>query len=150
VLGADHTWSPERVAELLGDDYGDNPSKHVLGRDHGLVEFFWHRSGAREPWAGEHFTVQAHRLRYGDPETVNRVIRERYGAFPEPVAFGEVSALLTDRGVRLAEVPYPADPDEMRAYWQPEARTMAYVVAGSYYGRAGDLYSVVSPSAGTP
>jgi hypothetical protein len=148
VLGADHTWSPERVAELFGDDYGDNPSKHSLGRDHGLVEFFWQRGGAREPWAGTHFSVQAHRLRLRDPETVNRAIRDRYGAFPGPVPFDEVGALLGDRGVSLAEVPYPADPHEMRTYWQPGSRTLVYVVAGSCYGRAGDLYKVLSP--GTP
>jgi hypothetical protein len=138
------------VVELFGDRYGENRPKNGMWRDHGLVEFFWHRRGGREPWVGEHFSVQAHRLRSGDPETVNRVIRERYGAFAEPVTFDEVSAVLTDRGVRLTEVPYPADPDEMRAFWQPAARTMAYVVAGSYYGRIGDLYRVVSPSAGTP
>ncbi|MEU8633751.1 hypothetical protein AB0C38_16385 [Amycolatopsis sp. NPDC048633] len=148
MLGAGHTWSPERVAELFGDDYGDNPSKHSLGRDHGLVEFFWQRSGSGQPWAGTHFSVQAHRLRYHDPSTVNGVLRERYGDFPDPVTFAEVSALLAERGVPLAEVPYPADPDEMRTYWQPGSRTLVYVVAGTYYGQAGDLYRVQSP--GTP
>jgi hypothetical protein len=145
VLGAGHTWSPERVASLLGDDYGDNPSKHSLVRDHGLVEFFWQRGTAREPWAGTHFSVQAHRLRYRDPSTVNDVIRDRYGAFPGPVTFDEVGALLADRGVPLAEVPYPAEQDEMRTYWQAGSRTMVYVVAGSYYGQAGDVYKVISP-----
>jgi hypothetical protein len=133
------------VAELLGDDYGDNPSDYSLGRDHGLAEFFWQRPGPGHPWAGTHFSVQAHRLRLRDPETVNRVIRGRYGAFPGPVPFAEVSAVLADRGVPLTEVPYPADPDEMRTYWQPGSRTMVYVVAGSYYGNAGDVYKVISP-----
>ena len=145
MLGADHTWSPERVASLLGDDCGANPSDYSLGRDHGLVEFFWQRPGPGHPWAGTHFSVQAHRLRYGDPELVNPAIRERYGAFPGTVAFDEVGALLAERGVPLAEVP---DPDEMRAYRQPGSRTTVYVVAGSYYGRAGDVYKVQSP--GTP
>ncbi|MEV6640834.1 hypothetical protein [Amycolatopsis sp. NPDC051371] len=145
MLGADHTWSPERVAELLGADYGDNPSKHSLGRDHGLVEFFWQRGSAREPWAGTHFSVQAHRLRYRDPELVNPAIRERYGAFPAPVTFDEVGAVLAERGVRLDEVPYPSDPDEVRTYWQPDSRTTIHVVAGSYYGTAGDVYKVISP-----
>jgi hypothetical protein len=150
VLGADHTWSPERVAGLLGAGYGDNLSKRSLWRDHGLVEFFWERRSGREPWVGTHFSVQAHRLRLRDPRTVNRVIRDRYGVFPGAVTFDEVSALLTARGVSLAEVLYPADPDEMRTYWQPEARIMVYVVAGSYHGQAGDLYRVASSSTGIP
>jgi len=133
------------VAELLGDDYGDNPSKHSLGRDHGLVEFFWQRPEPGVPWAGTHFSVQAHRLRYGDPELVNPAIRERYGAFPAPVPFDEVRALLTARGVPLDEVPHPVDPDEMRTFWQPGSRTRVYVVAGSYYGTDGDVYQVISP-----
>lgn len=145
MLGADHTWSPERVAELLGDDYGDNPSDHSLGRDHGLVEFFWQRPGPGQPWTGTHFSVQAHRLRHRDPELVDGLIRERYGAFPGPVTFDEVSALLADRGVPLSEVPYPADPDEIGTYWQADSRTLVYVVAGSYYGTAGDVYKVINP-----
>ncbi|VVJ17305.1 Uncharacterised protein [Amycolatopsis camponoti] len=146
MLGADHTWSPERVASLLGDDYGDNPSKHTLGRDHGLAEFFWQRPGPGHPWVGTHFSVQAHRLRYRDPEMINRLVRDRYGPFDGPVPFAEVSALLAARGVRLDEVPYPPDPDEMRTYRQPDAGILVSVVAGSYYGQAGDLYSVSSSS----
>ncbi len=133
------------MAELLGDDYGDNPSDHTLGRDHGLVEFFWQRPGPAHPWAGTHLSVQAHRLRYRDPELVNPAIRERYGAFPAPVPFDEVSALLTARDVPLDEVPHPVDPDEMRTFWQPGSRTRVYVVAGSYYGKPGDVYQVISP-----
>ncbi|MEV4053378.1 hypothetical protein AB0J55_19485 [Amycolatopsis sp. NPDC049688] len=148
MLGADRTWSPEQVAELLGDDYGDNPSQRSLGRDHGLVEFFWQRPGPRSPWNGTHFSVQAHRLRLRDPELVNRVIRERYGPFAGTVPFDEVAAVLTERGVPLAEVPYRPDPEEIRTYWQPGSRTMVSVVAGTYYGRAGDLYKITSP--GTP
>jgi hypothetical protein len=131
------------VAELFGGPYGDNPSKRFLWRDHGLVEFFWERAGRR--WVGTHFSVQAHRLRYRDPSTVNGVIRDRYGAFPDPVRFDEVEAVLAGRGVPLVEVPHPADPDEMRAYWHSGSRTMVYVVAGSYYGQAGDVYKVTSP-----
>ena len=137
------------MAELLGDDYGDNPSKHSLGRDHGLVEFFWQRASGREPWAGTHFSVQAHRLRYADPDWSTGMIRDRYGAFPGPVTFDEVSALLADRGVPLAEVPYPADPDEMRTYWQPASQTLVSVVAGTYYGQAGDLYRVRARAPGS-
>ncbi|MEA5362719.1 hypothetical protein VA596_24500 [Amycolatopsis sp., V23-08] len=150
MLGADRTWSPERVAELLGDDYGDNPSDHSLGRDHGLAEFFWQRSGPGQPWEGTHFSVQAHRLRVGDPELISPVLRERYGIVPVPVPFADVAALLEARDVALAEVPYPVDPAEMRTYWQPGSRTLVYVVAGSYYGRAGDVYKLVNPSSGTP
>ncbi|WP_410610380.1 hypothetical protein [Amycolatopsis sp. lyj-109] len=145
MLGADRTWSPEQVAELFGDHYGDNRSRRFLGRDHGLVEFFWERAGGR--WAGTHFSVQAHRLRSGGPETVNRVIRDRYGVFPGPVTFDEVAALLAARDVPLVEVPYP---DEIRTYWQPAARIMVYVVAGADYGQAGDLYRVASSSTGIP
>ncbi|WP_410669323.1 hypothetical protein [Amycolatopsis sp. cmx-4-68] len=132
------------MAELLGDDYGDNPSEYSLGRDHGMVEFFWQRPEPDSPWAGTHFSVQAHRLRY-DGDTVNPAIVDRYGAFSGPVPFEEVSALLTERGVPMTEVPYPLDPDELRAYWQPDSRTMVYVVAGSYYGITGDVYKVTSP-----
>lgn len=73
--------------ELLGDEFGDNPSKRSLFRDHGLVEFFWERVERR--WVGTHFSVQAHRLRYPEPGLVNRVIRDRYGDFPGPVTFEE-------------------------------------------------------------
>ncbi|SEC38590.1 hypothetical protein SAMN04489727_3565 [Amycolatopsis tolypomycina] len=150
MLGADHTWSPEQVAELFGDGYAENRGKNSMWRDHGLVEFFWQRRSGREPWVGTHFSVQAHRLRLRDPETVNRAIRDRYGVFPGPVTFDEVGALLTARAVSLVEVPFTADPDEMRTYWQPAARTMVYVVAGAYYGQAGDLYRVASSSTGIP
>lgn len=138
------------MTELLGDDYGDNPSKHSLGRDHGMVEFFWQRAEPGLPWAGTHFSVQAHRLRYGDPELVNPAIRARYGPFPGTVTFDEVSALLVERGVPLRQVPYPAEAGELRAYWQPEAHIMVSVVEGSYYGLAGDLYRVASSSTGIP
>lgn len=96
---------------------------------------------------GTHFSAQAHRLRLGDPETVNRVIRDRYGPFPGAVTFDEVSALRTARGVALAEVPYPAEPDELRTFRQPEAGIM---VAGTSYGHAGDLYRVASSTTGIP
>ncbi|MFG1644609.1 hypothetical protein ACGFMK_30360 [Amycolatopsis sp. NPDC049252] len=150
MLGADHTWSPERVANLLGDDYGDNPSDYSLGRDHGLVDFFWQRHGPKQPWTGTHFSVQAHRLRVGDPELISPVLRERYGVVPALVPFADVAALLEARGVPLVEKPYPVAPDEMRTYWQPGSRTLVSVVAGSSYGRAGDVYKVVNPSHGTP
>lgn len=136
------------MAELLGDDYGENRSKRGLWRDHGLVEFFWERNEGR--WEGTHFSVQAHRLRYAEPELVNRVIRDRYGAFPGPVTFDEVSTLLVERGVPLLEVPYPAEAGELRACWQPDAHIVVSVVEGSYYGRAGDLYRVASSSTGIP
>ncbi|MFJ7216636.1 hypothetical protein [Amycolatopsis sp. NPDC098790] len=136
------------MASLFGDDYGDNPSKHFLVRDHGLVEFYWER--VERHWVGTHFSVQAHRLRYAEPELVNRVIRDRYGAFPGPVTFAEVGGLLADRGVPLREVPYPAEAGELRAYWQPDAGIVISVVEGSYYGRAGDLYRVASSSTGIP
>ncbi|WIX97916.1 hypothetical protein QRX60_27965 [Amycolatopsis mongoliensis] len=102
------------MVQLLGDDFGDNPSDCSLGRDRG-------------------------------PETVNGVLRDRCGAFPGPVTFDQVGALLTERGVPLAEVPCPADPDEMRTYWQPDSTTMVYVVSGSSYGNAGDVCKVISP-----
>ncbi|MDX3193668.1 hypothetical protein PV458_35145 [Streptomyces sp. MN03-5084-2B] len=148
MLGADHTWSPEQVVELLGDHYGDNRSRRFLGRDHGLVEFFWERADGR--WTGTHFSVQAHRLRSGDPETVNRVIRDRYGDFPGPVTFDEVGTLLTERGVPLRQVPYPAEAGELRAYWQPDAGIVISVVEGTCYGRAGDLHRVASSRTGVP
>ncbi|QKV79652.1 hypothetical protein [Amycolatopsis sp. Hca4] len=148
MLGADPTWSPEQVVELLGDDYGDNRSKHFLARDHGLVEFFWERTEGR--WAGTHFSVQAHRLRYAEPGLVNRLIRERYGDFPGLVTFAEVSGLLADRGVPLREVPYPAEAGELRAYWQPDAHIVISVVEGSYYGRPGDLHRVASSKTAIP
>ncbi|MGW5717957.1 hypothetical protein ACWEVP_17455 [Amycolatopsis sp. NPDC003865] len=136
------------MAELLGDDYGDNPFQRALVRDHGMVEFFWERVRGR--WEGTHFSVQAHRLRYAEPELVNRVIRDRYGAFPGLVTFDEVSAVLADRGVPLREVPYPAEAGELRAYWQPDAHIVVSVVEGSYYGRAGDLHRVASSRTGIP
>ncbi|MCR6482701.1 hypothetical protein M8542_07715 [Amycolatopsis sp. OK19-0408] len=133
---------------MLGDEFGDNPSKRSLFRDHGLVEFFWER--VERHWVGTHFSVQAHRLRYPGPGLVNRVIRDRYGDFPGLVTFEEVGALLADRGVPLREVPYRAEAGELRAYWQPDAQIVVSVVEGSYYGRAGDLYRVASSSTGIP
>ncbi|WP_410569956.1 hypothetical protein [Amycolatopsis sp. cmx-4-61] len=136
------------MVELRGDDYAENtPGSRTLWRDHGLVEFFRHRGRAREPWAGEHFPVQAHRRRYPGPRLVNRVLRDRYGDFPGPVTFDEAGALLARRAMPLAEVPYP---DELRTYWQPSARIMVHVAAGSSAARPGDLHRVVSRSAGIP
>lgn len=151
MLGADQTWSPERVADLLGGGYGENiPSKYAMWRDHGLAEFFWQRSIPRGPWEGTHFSVQAHRLAARDSSLVNPLIQKRYGPFDGPIALADVTALLSARGVELTEVPYKPDPDEIRTFWQPASRTLVYVVAGEYYGRAGDVYKVVNPSNGTP
>ncbi|HEY3464289.1 MAG TPA: hypothetical protein VGL47_04105 [Amycolatopsis sp.] len=136
------------MASLLGDGYGENRSKSSLWRDHGLVEFFWERVEGR--WVGTHFSVQAHRLQYPEPRLVNRVLQDRYGDFPGTVTFDEVGVLLADRGVPLREVPYRAEAGEMRAYWQPDAQIIVYVIEGSYYGRAGDLYRVASSRIGIP
>jgi hypothetical protein len=151
VLGADCTWSPERVAELLGDDCGDNPSDYSLGRDHGLVEFFWQRSAPGLPWEGSHFSVQAHRLGWGDPEMVNPLLRERYGIVAASVAFADVAVLLEARGVALVEVPYQPDPDEMSMFWQPDSRAIVSVITGDYFAspghrRIGDVYKIQSPA----
>lgn len=106
--------------------------------DHGLCEFVRQQRSGHGPWAGTHLSAPAHWY------------RDRYGAFPGPVTFAEVGALLDARGVPLVEVPYPADQDEMRTYWQPEARILVHVVAGSSYGQPGELDRVASSNTGIP
>ncbi|WP_410591891.1 hypothetical protein [Amycolatopsis sp. lyj-23] len=69
---------------------------------------------------------------------------------PGSRTFDGITALLAGRRVPLAEVLFPANLDEIPAYWLPSARAMVYEVAGAYYGQARELDSVVSSNAGIP
>ncbi|WP_432852319.1 hypothetical protein ACQPXB_14930 [Amycolatopsis sp. CA-161197] len=141
MLGADVTWSPERVVAFFGDDSGENRHPRRLWYDFGLVEFSWDRASADRPWSGHHLSVQAHRLTHG--VTPEPVLVERYGPFSGPVAFADVAAELERRGVELVE--RPGSDADIREYLQPRSFTSVLVVAGGYYGDPGDVYNVSSP-----
>ncbi|WP_326833972.1 hypothetical protein VSH64_03410 [Amycolatopsis rhabdoformis] len=147
MLGADVTWSPERVVSFFGDDVsGENRHRHVLWYGFGLVEFSWERASRDRPWSGHHLSVQAHRLTHG--VTPEPALVERYGPFSGPVAFDDVAAELERRGVELVE---RAGTDaDIREYWQPKSFTSVLVVVGADYGNPGDVYSLSSPMFVTP
>jgi hypothetical protein len=152
VLGARPTDSPERVAELLGPDFGEFAyDDHNMGRDYGLTEFFWDRARPDDPRSGHHFSLQVHRLAY-DRTVADRTLRDRYGRFAPRLRFEKLRRLLERRGVPLVEVPeLPANTPYYRSFWQPRAR-VGITVIGTYgeYStpdnlRVGDVYKIHAP-----
>ncbi|MGW2911906.1 hypothetical protein ACWC9X_15820 [Streptomyces asoensis] len=122
VLGAKPTDSPDQVDAILGSDFAENsPSHHSMGRDYGLAEFFWVRESPEHPWEGHHFTLQVHRLTHYGSSIVNGAIRERYGRFDRHLRFDKLQRLLSNRGVRLEDVP-DANAPAFTLHWQPASQ----------------------------
>ncbi|WP_128984753.1 hypothetical protein [Streptomyces roseicoloratus] len=158
VLGAGPADDPDRVTAILGPDYAENSfDDHGMWRDYGMAEFFWSRESPDHPWQGHHFTLQVHRLPYGDG-VVNPVLRERYGRFGRRLRFDRLERLLVRRGITLEEVP-GADAPVCSLHWQPasqvsvtvrRAREGGYGGAGSKRARrrgdlrVGDVHAVTS------
>ncbi|MBC2875990.1 MULTISPECIES: hypothetical protein [Streptomyces] len=129
VLGLRPADSPERVAEVLGPDFGDNVHEYGLCRDHGLTEFHWIRESAGSPWEAHHFTLQVHRLTHRGREFLEPVLRERYGRFTPRLRFAKLRRLLERRGVPLVEIPEdPANAPYYRTFWQPESEVEISVI----------------------
>ncbi|EME96341.1 hypothetical protein J7W19_13375 [Streptomyces mobaraensis NBRC 13819 = DSM 40847] len=152
VLGLRPEDSPERVAEVLGADFGDNAYAYGLCRDHGLVEFHWTRASAEGPWEGHHFALQVHRLTHRRREFLEPVLRERYGRFTPRLRFDKLRRLLGRRGVPLVEIPEdPANAPYYRTFWQPESGVGISVIGlhGEYRTpgdlRVGDVYAIRAP-----
>ncbi|MGK5640882.1 hypothetical protein ACSNOK_21590 [Streptomyces sp. URMC 126] len=153
VLGLRPADSPERVAEVLGPDSGDNVFGGLaLCRDYGLVEFHWTRESRQSPWEGHHFTLQTHRLAHRGRTFGSDPIRERYGRFPPRLRFDKLRRLLERRGVPLVEIPEdPANAPYYRSFWQPSSRVEISVIAlcDEYRTpsllRVGDVYALHAP-----
>ncbi|MEU1373242.1 hypothetical protein ABZ442_06210 [Streptomyces triculaminicus] len=153
VLGAKPTDTPDRVAELLGPDFGENSfDVHSMWRDYGMTEFFWSRESADHPWSGHHFTLQVHRLAHGRREAVEETLRARYGRFERRLRFEKVRRLLAKRGTALVEVPEdPVQAPYYRTFWQPDSLVAVSVIGAREEGitpsglRVGDVYSVTGP-----
>ncbi|MFF4183527.1 hypothetical protein ACFYZ9_10090 [Streptomyces sp. NPDC001691] len=157
LLGLSPSDSPDRVAEVLGADFGENDfGGGNMWRDYGLAEFYWSRARASDPWAGHHVTVQVHRLAHRDPAFLNKTLRARYGRFTPRLRFEKLRRLLERRGVPLVEVSgYSCNAPYYRTYWQPGAQ-VGITVVGTYgeYStpdnlRVGDVYSITFPMTAT-
>ncbi|MFE0193548.1 hypothetical protein [Streptomyces sp. NPDC058989] len=155
VLGARPTDSPDRVAEVLGPDFGENRfGDTALCRDYGLAEFHWDRACAESPWSGHHFTVHVHRLGYRShtKALVGDALRARYGRFSPRLRFQKLRRLLERRGIPLTEIPeYPSNVPYYRTFWQPDSHVAVSVIGtyGEYSTpddlRVGDVYSLQAP-----
>ncbi|MBZ4320311.1 hypothetical protein [Streptomyces huiliensis] len=152
VLGLRPADSPERVAEVLGPDFGDNAHAYGLCRDHGLAEFHWIRESAASPWEGHHFTLHVHRLARRRREFLEPALQERYGRFTPRLRFAKLRRLLERRGVPLVEIPEdPANAPYYRTFWQPASEVGISVIGmreeyrtpGGL--RVGDVYAVRAP-----
>ncbi|MFE1831478.1 hypothetical protein [Streptomyces yangpuensis] len=153
VLGLRPDDSPERVAEVLGTEYGENSRRDTMWRDYGLVEFHWHRHHPAGPWSGHHVSLQVHRLAHRARALTDGALRARYGRFAPRLRFDKLHRLLERRGaplMRLPEVP-PYAP-YFRMHEHPASRAVVTVV--STYGeystprnlRPGDVYAIRLPA----
>ncbi|MFJ5818128.1 hypothetical protein ACIQGT_30170 [Streptomyces sp. NPDC093108] len=150
VLGAKPTDTPDRVTSILGSDFAENSfDDQSMWRDYGMVEFFWCRESRDHAWTGHHFTLQVHRLSMGG-NTVNRVLRERYGRFGRRLRFDRLERVLTTRGVHLEGVPNPNAP-AYTLHWQPASQVSVLVFRSAERGsrqraseRIGDVHIVSS------
>ena len=137
VLGLDWTYSPEEVEQKLGTDFGENRQARQLFRDYGIVEFYWDRHDAAQPWQGNHFSVHLHRLARGTTQA----------GFPEArrIPFDRLREQLAAEGALLVEVAQPSD--DVRGYWQPESTALVLVVAAEPPAgmELGDVYAIVLP-----
>ncbi|MGA4944465.1 hypothetical protein [Streptomyces cinereoruber] len=157
VLGLRPDDCPDRVAEVLGTEYGENGDRGTLWRDYGLIEFHWHRAGPDDPWAGHHVSLQVHRLARRDRTLVGGALRARYGRFAPRLRFDKLHRLLERRGATLVPVAEAAsNAPYFRTYEHPLSRATVTVIAT--YGehstppelRPGDVYAIQLPAgAGT-
>ncbi|WP_030963816.1 hypothetical protein [Streptomyces sp. NRRL S-378] len=156
VLGLRPDDSPERVAEVLGTDYGENGGRNTLWRDYGLVEFHWHRGRAADPWSGHHVSLQVHRLAHRDRALTGGALRARYGRFAPRLRSDKLHRLLERRGAPLVPLPeVPPHAPYFRRYEHPVSRAAVTVV--STYGehstprnlRPGDVYAIHVPATDT-
>ncbi|MFF2363861.1 hypothetical protein ACFVU0_14270 [Streptomyces sp. NPDC058122] len=153
VLGLGPADSPDRVTGVLGSDFAENSfSDRSLCRDYGLAEFYWSRGRADHPWAGDHFTLQVHKLAYRDRTLVNEGLRARYGRFTPRLRFAKLERLLKRRGVPLLEIPeIPANAPYFRTFWQSDSQVAVSVIGtyGEYSTpsnlRVGDVYRIQAP-----
>ncbi|MFI2239865.1 hypothetical protein [Streptomyces chrestomyceticus] len=153
VLGLRYTDSPDRVAEVLGPDFGENRfGEQSLGYSYALPEFFWDRESVDAPWSGHHFTLQVHRLAHRKHKVVDEAIRARYGRFAPRLRFEKLRRLLERRGVPLLEIPEDAvNAPYYRTFWQPDSQVAVSVIGchGEYRTpsdlRVGDVYTIQAP-----
>ncbi|GAA3179110.1 hypothetical protein GCM10017688_34810 [Streptomyces ramulosus] len=153
LLGVGPAGSPDQVTRALGPDLAENSfGNHSLCRDYGLVEFSWDRARADQPWSGNHFTLQVHRLACRDRTLVNEELRARYGRFASRLRFEKLRRLLERRGVPLLEIPeIPANAPYFRTFWQPDSQVAVSTIGthGEYSTpdnlKVGDVYSIHAP-----
>ncbi|MFD8073376.1 hypothetical protein ACFV3E_12065 [Streptomyces sp. NPDC059718] len=153
VLGVDPADSPDRATEVLGPDFAENAFGSLrMCRDYGLVEFYWGRNAAGDPWSGHHFSMQVHRLAFGGGTLVNDEIRAMYGRFTPRLRFDKLRRLLDRRGVPLLEIPeLPANAPYFHTFWQPGSHVAVSVIGtyGEYSTpdnlRVGDVYRIQAP-----
>jgi hypothetical protein len=141
VLGVDASCTPEEVTRVLGQ-YAENRQRNRMWRDYGVIEFFWDRVSATEPWQGTHLSLQVHRLR-GDPTQMNEAVRRAYGDFAARLPFHELRVATSEAGSRLIEV-RDRPPDEVREYANPERAVTVLVAttAGNLGLDEGEVWTV--------
>ncbi|MFE2125942.1 hypothetical protein [Streptomyces amritsarensis] len=154
VLGLRPDDSPERVAKVLGAEYGENGGRGTMWRDYGLVEFHWHRYRAADPWSGHHVSFQVHRLAHRDRTRAGSALRARYGRFAPRLRFDKLHRLLERRGAPLVRASEAApNTPYFRTYEHPASRATVTVIGtyGEYSTprnlRPGDVYAIHIPAA---
>jgi hypothetical protein len=142
VLGLGVGDTPDQVAGRLGDAFLEDATRSTMRRDYGLIEFFWRRGAAGDPWMSAGFTVKVHRL------AVKRDLADGPWARLGPrVPFAGLSAELARLGVHCAEITIEADRPDWRRYWHAEALVSVQVTRAAWRGalKAGDVFAIHVP-----
>jgi hypothetical protein len=137
ILGVDANLSPDAVAAVLGDDFGENRDGRTYWRSYGLVEMSWYERKRGLGLMGQHWAVQAHRLAYDLP--LDRAIVARYGPFGGLQMFDELRDELARRGVALVALGGPEFGHQR--YWQPDAQVTLYVSVEDDPGAVRKIFS---------
>jgi hypothetical protein len=134
--------TPDQVAGRLGDRFLEDTTRLTMRRDYGLVEFFWSRRSAADPWLSAGFTVQVHRLA-ADPA----IMDGPWGRVRQRVRFADLRAELDRLGFHCADITVQADRPGWRRYWHEEALVSIMVTRTSRAGilKAGDVFAIHAP-----
>jgi hypothetical protein len=142
VLGMGVGDTPDQVAGRLGDVFMEDTTRSSMRRDYGLVEFFWSRRTASDPWLSAGFTVQVHRLATGQG-----VMDGPWRRLAPRIPFKGLRADLAGVGIQCTEITAEADRPDWRRYWHTEALICVQVARTPWAGglKAGDVFAIHAP-----
>jgi hypothetical protein len=142
VLGLGVGDTPDQVAGRLGDVFLEDKTRSSMRRDYGLVEFFWSRRSAEDPWLSAGFTVQVHRLGTGQ-----RVADGPWRRLGPRVPWAGLRADLARLGIQCTEITADADRPDWRRYWHADALVAIQVARTPWAGslKGGDVFAIHAP-----